>query len=259
MIHPQIDVKTSIKLPQKLLDSYIFKKVSGFIVIGGYNRTELMGSMIYHYLHHNIVKRILLLEKTNRFRSSSFPSNLNIITMQSESKDELDKHIQTAFRTNQNIICIEEINNNENIPDILLACQTGHAVLTTMPTTGISNILNYLLPLEMHELLEFLDVFNGCISQYECFDEFNRPFILNEYFIMSDDDKTNLIDKNLKTSLGSINNQSFNKEFIIKNIEALIKINKTTFKDDLEEKYNQGVISKNIFDFYDDRLNDTAR
>jgi len=109
----------------------------------GSGKSTTTQSMLKHINDH-FVKHILTIENPIEH---FFEDNKSMFTQREVGKDTMDikSALQSAVREDANVVMVSEINNYETLEQILNLVETGHLVISSMPTRNVSQTLEHMI------------------------------------------------------------------------------------------------------------------
>lgn len=148
--------------------------------------------------------------------------------------------IEASLRRNPDIIVVGESRDKETISSSINASQTGHGVVTTAHTSGVSNTISRMVNIfskeerdqKQRDLLESLRM---VVSQRLIFGKDGGILPIKEWWIPTEEE----VEKLYNVPQNDIANE----------IRKIIKNKQRTFYHDALRKYQKGLIDKKILDY----------
>lgn len=245
----QITARTIDEIPKRMKDLGVeeeiylncIKRAEGLAVITGSTGTgksTLLASMIRGILEDpESNKKIITYEAPIEFVYNKVKSETSIVS-QTEIYKQLPNFkdaIRNALRRAPDIILIGEARDAETIGGAIIASQSGHLVLTTSHTNGVSEtikrLVNEFAPEERNSrALDVITALNIIVSQKLLKKVGGGRVAIKEYLVFTDAVKKRL--------------QVANPDTLSYYCNVELRNHGQTFFMDAQKKYDEGLISK---------------
>lgn len=234
---------SELEVDQEIMDNYI--RDEGMVIFTGSTgtgKTTLMAALIRDILENNKVsKKILTYEAPIEFIYENIPSERSM-AVQTEVYKQVPSFkdgIVSALRRSPDIIIIGESRDTETIEQSILASQSGHLLITTSHTNGVSETIKRMVNEFSKDernarALDLIAAMNIIISQKLVSKVGGGRIALREYLVFTDD-----IKKKLQTC--DVDNLSYHTRLLLKEYGQ-------TFYMDAMKKYKEGKIGDDVLE-----------
>jgi len=134
----------------------------------GCGKSSTVAAMIHH-INTNLNRHIVMIEEPIEFLHRDLKSS---VTQREIGPDTASYHVglRATLRQDPDVVMLAELHDSESVDMVLNAAETGRLVISTMPTTGVTNTLARLtavFPPEEHELvrMRLADTLQAVVSQ----------------------------------------------------------------------------------------------
>lgn len=207
----------------------------------GSGKTTLLSAIIRYILEmKNINKKILTYESPIEFVYDDIESDSCIINQTEIGKNlpSFEDGVRNSLRRKPSIILIGESRDQETIEQAIIAANTGHLLYTTVHSNGFAETIRRMVnqfPSNMRNQMMFdiVTALNMVVSQRLIPAKNGKRLAIREYVIITEEVRNILLNANV--------------DKIAKTCYEVLEKYGRSFKQDVEEKYKQGLITEEVY------------